>query len=217
MCGRFNITASSQEIIEHFGLDRTANHNTQYNIAPGQKILTVVQRANGYLKTANLLWGLIPPWTKSPHQSQKLFNARAETITEKPSFRDAFAQRRCLIPATGFFEWQTIGKGKQAFHIHLPNYSLFAFAGIWEHWCNNQQSIYSCTIITTSANQPTQTIHHRMPVIIAPHHYHDWLQVHPQADNTQSLLKSRYNQNLEITAVNSKVNNPRNNDIGCLK
>lgn len=217
MCGRFNLTAPNQEITGHFALDRFPQHCISYNIAPGQKILTIVKRANGCIKSANLHWGLIPPWTKSLNSDLKLINARAETLTEKPSFRNAFERKRCLIPATGFFEWQKNGQDKQAYHIHLPEQSLFAFAGLWEHWSDNQQSIYSCTIITTAANQLMQNIHHRMPVIIAPQHYQDWLQVQPQTENIQSLLESRYNLNLKVTAISNRVNNPRHNDPECLK
>lgn len=146
-----------------------------------------------------------------------MINARAETLSEKPSFRSAFKQHRCLIPATGFFEWQKTTSGKQAFHIHLPRYALFAFAGLWEQWSDEQQTLYSCTIITTCADQQMQAIHARMPVIIPAQNYQDWLKIKTPADKIHRLLQSRYNQNLKYTAISNRVNSPRHNDPDCLK
>jgi len=184
MCGRYNLIATRQQLIDHFGLLSLPAHNPDYNIPPGQKILAIVQLEDGSNKAVNLHWGLIPSWSKAsapahaPYLrpvskdskiSSHLINARAETLTEKPSFRNAYQHRRCLIPATGFFEWQsTDAAGKQPYHVHYPDNRLFAFAGVWEHWEHDQETVYSCAIITTAANDKIAPIHDRMPVIITP-------------------------------------------------
>ena len=149
MCGRYNLLAGPEQLIEHFKLQRLRKYGSSYNISPGQKILTVVQLEDSSYKAVNLWWGLIPSWSKDRRISSHLINARAETIREKPSFRSAYKKRRCLIPATGFYEWQKKEDGKQAFHIHRQDQDLFAFAGLWEHWENKTETVYSFTIITT--------------------------------------------------------------------
>lgn len=138
--------------MEHFGLQRLPDYQPDYNIPPGQKILVVVRLEDGSNKAVNLHWGLIPSWSKDPKISSRLINAREETLTEKPSFRNAYQHRRCLIPATSFFEWQRTETGKKPYNIHQPDNTLFAYAGLWEHWKYQQETVYSCAIITTAAN-----------------------------------------------------------------
>ncbi|MBU2571796.1 MAG: SOS response-associated peptidase [Gammaproteobacteria bacterium] len=216
MCGRFNLIATSDTIIEHFRLKRLPKYRTDYNIPPGQKILNIVQLEDGSNKSVYLHWGLIPSWSKDAKIANRLINARAETLADKPSFRAAYSKRRCLIPATGFYEWQQTEIGKQPYHVHFPDSRLFAFAGLWEHWTNGDETIYSCTIITCPALAPVSDIHERMPVIINPENYGDWL--NKQAfeidvlafDQTFSYLQ------MELTPISQHVNNPVHNDEACI-
>ena len=216
MCGRFNLIATKPQIMEHFSLQRLPDYQPDYNIPPGQKILTVVKLEDGSIKAVNLHWGLIPSWSKDRIISSRLINARAETLTEKPSFRNAYQHRRCLIPATGFFEWQTTETGKKPYHIHQPDNALFAFAGLWEHWEHQQESINSCTIITTVANDKIAPIHDRMPVIITPDFYNPWLDKKNTAVEMSDFLAVNAYNNMQITPISTRVNNPQHNDEDCL-
>lgn len=216
MCGRYNLTATPDSIAEHFQLSRLPRFQPSYNIAPAQKILCIVQLEDRSLKAVNLFWGLVPSWSKDSKNSHHLINARAETIREKPSFRAAFHKRRCLIVATGFYEWQKLEHGKQAFHIHRQDNQLFAFAGLWEHWEHDAQTLYSCTIITTEAAELMKPIHERMPVIIPADHYSYWLDKNADKNDAFSLLDNSAYINMALTPISDYVNNPRHNDEWCL-
>lgn len=216
MCGRYHLIASDQEIIEHFKLKRLPKYQPDYNIPPGQKILTVVELDDSSYKAVNLHWGLIPSWSKDSKIASHLINARAETLAEKPSFRSAYRKRRCLIPATGFFEWQQTEADKQPYHIHYPDNRLFAFAGLWEHWENGHETIYSCTIITTAANSIIAPIHQRMPVIVPPDHYAFWLNKNNTGANVFTLDQEASYQSMQLTAISNRINNPVHNDADCL-
>jgi putative SOS response-associated peptidase YedK len=217
MCGRFNLTASPEDIAEHFQLQRLPKYQPSYNIAPARKILCIVELDDKLLKAVNLFWGLVPSWSKDTKNSHHLINARAETIREKPSFRAAFHKRRCLVVAQGFYEWQKIESGKQAFHIHRQDNQLFAFAGLWEHWQQEEQTLYSCTIITTEAAELMQPIHDRMPVIISPSHYHQWLDKTEDGNQAYNLIDSVAYADITATKVSDWVNNPQHDDERCLE
>ncbi len=218
MCGRFNLASTPKQVKEAFNLPSLFDLHPSYNITPGQAILAIVPSeettdGNQHNQAVQLYWGLIPSWSKDRKISQHLINARAETIAEKPSFRSAFMKRRCLIPATGFYEWRQTGQGKQAYHITHPNHQVFAFAGLWEHWEQGGETVYSCTIITTSANQLMLPIHSRMPVILDPQNYVNWLDGQSKKDDLQALLRLDAYCDMETIPVSSWVNNPRHNDI----
>lgn len=201
MCGRFQLTASPEEIAEHFHLSCLPKYQPSYNIAPARKILCIVELEDKSLKAVNLFWGLVPSWSKDTKNSHHLINARAETIREKPSFRAAFQKRRCLIVAQGFYEWQKLESGKQAFHIHNQDNQLFAFAGLWEQWKHEVETLYSCTIIITAANELMQPIHERMPVILPEGCYHDWLNITSNTDDVYDLLEISTYANMVTTPV----------------
>ena len=205
MCGRFQLTASPEEIAEHFQLSRLPKYQPSYNIAPARKILCIVQLEDKSLKAVNLFWGLVPSWSKDTKNSHHLINARAETIREKPSFRAAFQKRRCLIVSQGFYEWQKIESGKQAFHIHRQDHKLFAFAGLWEHWQQERETLYSCTIITMEAADLMQPIHDRMPVIISPKHYHQWLDKAEDENQAYNLIGSVVYSDMEASPVSDSI------------
>ncbi|WP_442919634.1 SOS response-associated peptidase [Methylobacter sp.] len=202
--------------MDHFRLLSLPTDNLDYNIAPGQKILAVVQLEDASNRAVNLHWGLIPSWAKDRAISKHLINARAETLTEKPSFKNAYRHRRCLIPATGFFEWQSTQTGKRPYHIHKPDNALFAFAGVWEHWEHDQETVYSCTIITTVANDNVSSIHDRMPVIITSDDYSRWLDKKTAIVKIADFLAADAYHDMLITPISTRVNNPMHNDEGCL-
>lgn len=217
MCGRYSLTTTPQDIVEHFELLRQVRFQASYNIAPAQKILNIVELDDGSRKAVNLFWGLVPSWAKDSKNSSHLINARMETVREKPSFRAAFKHRRCLIPATGFYEWQKQESGKQAFHIHRRDQRLFAFAGLWEQWQHETETLYSCAIITTAAEGLMLPIHERMPVIIPQEHYHGWLDKTADADQAFELLDNQAYLNMTSTAVGNWVNNPEHDDERCIR
>ncbi len=172
---------------------------------------------DGGNRAVNLYWGLIPSWAKERKISSRLINARAETLTEKPSFKNAYRHRRCLIPATGFFEWRITQAGKQPYHIHQPDHALFAFAGVWEHWENSQETVYSCTVITTAANAKIAPVHDRMPVIIAADDYDLWLNKKATDVEITDFLAADAYQSMQINPISTRVNNPLHNDEDCLR
>jgi putative SOS response-associated peptidase YedK len=217
MCGRFNLTATPEVIAEHFQLQRLPRYQPSYNITPAQKVLSIVELEDKSLKAVNLFWGLVPSWAKDTKNSHHLINARAETVKEKPSFRAAFHKRRCLIAAEGFYEWQKLEDHKQAFHIHRQDNHLFAFAGLWEHWQHDQETLYSCAIITTRATDFMQLIHERKPVIITPEHYSHWLDKTVDEDEAFALLDNQAYTEMMATPISDWVNNPRHNDERCLR
>jgi len=216
MCGRYNLTATPEQMIDTFGLHRLPRYETSYNIPPGQKILTIVKLDDGSNKAVNLHWGLIPHWSKDSKVSSHLINARAETLSEKPSFKTAYQQRRCLIPASGFYEWQQSEHGKQAYNINRKDQKIFAFAGLWEYWDHGTETIYSCTIITTQANALMSPIHHRMPVIIDNNNYNSWLDKQTSQKTTQGILSMDGSQGMIAKPISDWVNNPHHNDKNCL-
>ena len=202
MCGRFTLTTEIQELREHFSAGNTVEFHSSYNISPASNI-PIVRLDNGDFHLSLCHWGLVPHWAKAGN-NYKAINARAETLAEKPYFRDAFKQRRCLIPATGFYEWKKINGVKQAYYFHVQNEPLFAFAGLWEFRRDREHNPDSCTIITTSANTTVQPVHDRMPVILGPENYTEWLQT-----GTAGLL-TPYSGAMECHPVGAAVNNPRN-------
>lgn len=217
MCGRYSLITDAEKLAEHLRVLRQIRFQPSYNIAPSQKILNIVELDDGSRKAVNLFWGLVPSWSKDSKINSRLINARMETIREKPSFRSAFKHRRCLIPADGFFEWQKREVGKQAFHIHRIDQQPFAFAGLWEQWQHDTETIYSCTIITTAANELIQPIHDRMPVIITPENYHDWLNKSAHSDDAYDLLDKQSYNNMMTMAVGDWVNNPKHDDERCIQ
>jgi len=167
MCGRFILLTDLSVIVESFRIGEvTAEYKPGSSISPGQQISAVI-RDDNVNKLVNFRWGLIPSWAKDPSMGNRMFNARAETIAEKPSFREAFKKRRCLIVADGFYEWQKMEKGKKPFHFSLRSSEPFGFAGLYETWLSPENKpVKTCTIITTDANDLLKSIHDRMPVIV---------------------------------------------------
>jgi putative SOS response-associated peptidase YedK len=219
MCGRFARYASGDEVAQRFQLpEATLFDEPRYNIAPTQPVAAVRATAWGRA-LAWLRWGLIPSWSSDPAIGNKLINARAETVTEKPSFRSAFKQRRCLIPASGYYEWEKRrGSRKQPYFIRPRNGSLFAFAGLWERWHDSQGTpVETCTILTSEANEQLRSLHDRMPLILDPAADATWLDPGADAPSLHALLVPYPAEKMEAFPVNPWVNDPRHEGPRCLE
>jgi putative SOS response-associated peptidase YedK len=202
MCGRYALHSSPEVVALMFGLADVPAYAPRYNIAPAAQVLIV--RPSG---AALMRWGLVPHWAKDPSFGAKMNNARAETVAQKPSFREAYRRRRCLIPANGFYEWKIEAGGKQPYYIYPAASALFAFAGLWEQW----HELQTCAVITTEANARMAAVHERMPVIVAPQDHARWL-----AGEEVSLAPCA-DSAIEIRRVSRAVNNARNDAPGLLE
>ena len=218
MCGRFTLTidvADLQDAFPQFSFP--SQYTPHYNIAPTQPVLVIPN--DGKSAADFFIWGLVPSWAKDPTIGARLINARAETLTEKPSFRGSFKYRRCIIPADGFYEWksQPGTKIKVPYFIHLKPCQPFAFAGLWDEWQSPDGSrIRSCTIITTQPNALMATLHDRMPVLLPNDGYTQWLDPSPGTlADLQRLLTPFPAEKMDIYPVSSLVNNPTNDSFEC--
>ena len=223
MCGRYDLNTNANQLAFHFNLDEltieevTAEHATfpKYNIFPTSDVLAIVSDGDTNFPRC-MGWGLAPFWIKNINDRARMINARSESITERPAYKKIFQGQRCLIPATGFFEWQrTSGNSKQPFRITLESDEMFAFAGIWDHTTLKNfpdlGPITSCSIITTSANSLMKPIHERMPVILSQNYYQDWLNPHNQnIEQLQELLIPFDSELMRTYKVSNLVNSPRN-------
>ncbi|PPR25307.1 MAG: putative SOS response-associated peptidase YedK [Alphaproteobacteria bacterium MarineAlpha10_Bin3] len=209
MCGRYSLTTPLESVERLFAFDARPNLAARYNIAPTQPVPVLRNGVSGRRELVLVRWGLVPSWAKAVSAGRPLINARAETVAEKPAFRNAFKRRRCLIPADGFYEWHAVPDGsKQPYRIAMADNALFAFAGIWEHWQTTEGSeLETCAIVTTDANNQIRDIHHRMPVILAPGDFDAWLSGEPGAAAT---LMRPYGGSLIAYPVGRAVNDIRN-------
>lgn len=214
MCGRFTLFTDIEEIKDRFDIQGSFDEEYQfsYNIAPSQSVLSVIndgaRNRLGYLR-----WGLIPFWAKDEKAGYKMINARAETIAEKASFRNAYMRKRCLIIADSFYEWKKTPERKIPMRIKLKNHAPFGMAGIWESWKSPKGiSVYSCSVITTVPNELMTSIHDRMPVILKPEDEKDWLNpTNNDPAYLQQYLKSFDSEQMEAFEVSTDVNSTKNN------
>jgi putative SOS response-associated peptidase YedK len=216
MCGRFTLTIDPSLLQEAFPWAVIPNDLApRYNIAPSQPIAVIPNTGDNLLSFYK--WGLIPSWSKDPSIGERMINARSETLAEKPSFRNAYRRRRCLILADGFFEWKQnpVMKSKQPIYIRLINARPFAFAGLWESWSAPDGSeVRTCTIITTQPNSLLEPIHNRMPVILNPEVYNKWLNPSDMLPSQLNELLVSYPADEMITIPVSKlVNSPQYDSV----
>lgn len=208
MCGRFAFYSPSEATAALFGVQSSLTVEPRYNVAPTQFIAAIREDDEKERELVMLRWGLVPSWAKDPAIGNRMINARAETVAEKPSFRTAFRKRRCLVLADGFYEWRKEGEQKTPYFISLADGSPFAFAGLWERWQSREsdESIQSTAIITTSANEFLAQIHHRMPVVLQAENANRWLQ------GDMALLEEVTEAPPDFRAwpVSRTVNNARN-------
>lgn len=218
MCGRYTLATSTERLAEEFGFDASSVELSEsYNVAPTQGVAAVLEE-DGARRLEVLRWGLIPPWADDPQIGSRMINARSETAPEKPSFRRAFRERRCLIPADGFFEWQRTNGAKQPFYIHMEDGRPFGLAGLWESWKGDGDGeVRTCTILTTEPNAVVGGIHNRMPVIVAPDAYDVWLDPASETDELTGLLAPYPEGEMEAYPVSRFVNSPSNNDPRCIE
>jgi putative SOS response-associated peptidase YedK len=220
MCGRYRLVRKKEILAEVFDAGTDVDWAPRYNVAPSQDVPVVCQDATEPTRSLWLMrWGLIPFWAKDPTVGFKMINARAETIAEKPAFREPLQSRRCLIPADGFYEWAKEGKMKVPYCFTLADDSTFAFAGIWDRWKNPQgETLRTCSIITASANSLVSEVHDRMPVILEPSSYDLWLDAgFKKVEPLVELLQPYRADSMRSWRVSSRVNSVENNDAACIQ
>jgi len=225
MCGRFVSTTPADQLADYFGAEpppEDLDRAVSYNVAPTQGILVVVE-SEGVRRIDVFHWGLVPFWSKDPKIGSRMINARAETIAEKASFKRSFAKQRCIIPVDGFYEWKAVDGGskrKQPMYISRIDEAPFAFAGLWEAWDDpnsvdaggRPMQLLSCTIITCEPNEKIAEIHHRMPVMLPPSVWDQWLDGHNHdTESLQKILLPAPAQLIDLHPVSTDVNNVRNN------
>jgi putative SOS response-associated peptidase YedK len=220
MCGRYAITQPPAELAKLFGaIGALPNFPPRFNAAPSQMMPIIRQTANGTRELVLARWGLIPSWSRGANSQYSMINARAETVHNKPSYREAFQHRRCLVPANGFFEWHTVRKRKQPYYFSLRNESVFAFAGLWEKWDGGEDGpIESFTVIVTDANACVAPVHERMPVLLSPDDCDRWLgegATTPSLPN--DLLKPYPAPAMKVWPVSRLVNSPTNDQADVIE
>lgn len=225
MCGRFTRSkdyfsehANQRAFLDQLGLSTAISIPPSFNLAPTQEVAAVRASRDGDERELVMLrWGLVPGWAPGVGIGGRMINARAETVAEKPAFRNAFKKRRCLIVADGFYEWQKTDRSKQPYFIWLTGGQPFCFAGLWERRTRDEKSVESCTIVTTAANRFMERIHDRMPVILEPADYGLWLDSAVQEpERLTPLLRPYPEDKMEAHPVSTLVNSPKNNVPECL-
>ncbi len=216
MCGRYVRARSSDAYASLFNLPDTPDLSPSWNIAPTQPVL-IVRVVEGVKHCTMLRWGLIPFWVKD--KKTNLINARSETVLEKPAFKGAVKRRRCLIFADGYYEWKTLGpKAKQPYYFRMADDQPFAFAGIWDQWSGEGPTLESCSILTTSANELSASVHDRMPVILRGDDAQAWID--PKVEDLAQiaeLMRPFPADAMACVAVSSRVNSVKNNGIECIQ
>lgn len=210
MCGRFLLTSPGTVLKEAFGLSEAVPWQPRYNLAPGQQVPIIRQEPDGKRAFVLVRWGLVPPWAEDPALGNRLINARAETVILKPSFRDAFRKRRCLVPANGYYEWKQVGPRKQPYLFRLREGKPFAIAGLWSRWQPepDRPALETCALITTEPNPIAAQVHSRMPAILLPEQYAVWLSPDTDPKRALAFLQPFEGEELESYPVSLLVNSP---------
>ncbi len=218
MCGRFAQLQTISDLIKAYFVDDVLTDvSPAYNIAPGSRVLSII-RKDGKRLLVDFKWGLIPHWAKEGAAARGFINARAESISQKPSFRGSFRARRCLIPASGFYEWKKEGRIKIPHYIRLLSGQTFAFAGIHATWVSpGGEEVGTCAIITTGPNEVMKRIHDRMPVILDDNYRDAWLDPSLGPEDALSLLKPYPDDGMEAYQVSTLINSPQNDTPECIR
>ena len=248
MCGRFTLTSPTDELAGYFNALVKTQLSPRYNIAPAQPVTCVRRLAPSSAEPTTpgeatarelvaLRWGLIPYWAKDPAIGSRMINARAESVADKPAYREAFRKRRCLVVADGFYEWKRLQGSKQPYFIYMEDRQAFAFAGLWERWTPREGQldkiigparpevpmsadgrVESCSFLTTVPNELMETIHDRMPVIVPPEHWDTWLDPEIDAPEVlEELLLPYPAEQMRAHPVSTHVNKPGNDDPHCIE
>ena len=217
MCGRFAFYSPREAVLAVFGVSLPFDPEPHYNIAPTQIVAAIRAGAGRRPEGAALRWGLVPFWAQDPAIGNRLINARAETLAERPAFREAWRTRRCLILANGFYEWrsekQASGgrqRGRRPHYVTTPDRRPIAFAGLWERWHKGGAPLETCTIITTEASRLVRELHNRMPVILPPHALQLWIDPSQPVEVLERLLQPAPDDLLVFHEVSRAVNSPAN-------
>lgn len=219
MCGRYTQSAPSDLLHDLLQLESAVEVSPRYNIAPSQEAAVIrVDASDAARRLVSLRWGLVPFWAKDAGIGNRMINARAETVADKPAYRSSFRRQRCLVVATGFYEWQQTSGPKQPFLFQMENGQPFAMAGLWDRWEKGDGPLETFTIITTDPNEIVEPVHRRMPVILQPSDYTVWLDPE-QGDKAllSSLLKPFPPERMEGFPVSTYVNNPANEGPRCIE
>jgi putative SOS response-associated peptidase YedK len=220
VCGRFTLTASREVLARAFDLGDVPELEPRFNVAPGQPIPTVWQTPEGRRELRARRWGLVPHWARDARIGSRLVNARAETAAEKPAFRSALRQRRCLVPADGFYEWSGSGPAdRQPYYLSLPGREPFGIAGLFERWDAEDGSVLeSCVLLTVAANERVRPLHDRMPAILRREDHAPWLDpTLRDAHRVQALLLPWAGAELDVRPVSRRVNRPQHDDPACIE
>ncbi|MGD8277087.1 MAG: SOS response-associated peptidase [Gemmatimonadota bacterium] len=217
MCGRYTLTAPADDLAAEFGVEVPADYEPRYNIAPQQPVAVIGPDADGRPRLAFLRWGLVPWWSSPEAAEGGPINARAETLSSKPTFRDAFRERRCLIVADGFYEWKREGAVRVPFRFHLRGGGLLAFAGLWERWEKGAEPLYTCAIVTTAASDAVASIHDRMPAILPRGARERWIDPGADATTLRALLRPLEDPGLVVDRVSRLVNSVANDSPDCIE
>lgn len=215
MCGRFAFWSPHEAVVQLFGVGFDPPLSARYNIAPTQSV-PVIRSVSGRASPVLLRWGLVPAWADDPAIGNRLINARAETLGQRPAFRDALAKRRCVVLATGFYEWRRDPGGKTPCLIARADGAPFAMAGLWARWERGGEPLETCTIVTTAANALVRPLHDRMPAILSPDQAHAWLDERADARRVTSLLAGIGPEGLRWWEVGRAVNDPRHEGPGLI-
>jgi len=211
MCGRYVLSVEAGVIQREFNLETIPQLESRFNIAPSQPVPIITNDAPHDLTLVK--WGLVPSWAKDAKIGYRMINARSETVAEKPSFRAAFKRRRCLIPASGFYEWVKADDGKQPHYIYVQDEPVFAFAGLWEVWNSPEgDMLWTCTILTTEANEAIQDLHHRMPVILNAQTREIWLDNDSDRGELETIMQPYPAEAMAHYPVSKAVNSPKNDN-----
>ena len=215
MCGRFTVNYTYEQMLEYLNKEYSVFdfdfELPRYNISPGQQVLSVISDGDNY-RVGTFKWGFVPPFSPNEKVGYKMINARAETITEKASFRDSFFHKRCVILSDGFYEWDKVSGSNKPYYITFENNKLMAYAGIWSRYVKEGKSLYTCAIVTTTANAKIRDIHDRMPVILTPDKAKKWIGGTNDKDYLHDLLSQYPEDKTYKIEVSSKVNKVSNDD-----
>lgn len=215
MCGRFAFYSPAEAAAALFGARDGIDIEASWNVAPTQELAAVRASAEDARELVSLRWGLVPFWAKDPSIGNRMINARAETLADKPSFRNAYRKRRCLVLADGFYEWHRDGGSKVPWYISLPDRRPMAFAGLWERWTDKEtgETLETATIVTTDANPFMAKLHQRMPVVLEPDTASRWLGMDDQLLGDYASVVP----DLRAWPVSRRVNSPANNDASLIE
>jgi putative SOS response-associated peptidase YedK len=217
MCGRYTDTRRDKALLTRMGVMEQTEFLPRYNVAPTQDAWVVARDDDGATRIRKMRWGLIPFWAENATIGNKMINAQSETAADRPAFRNAFRQRRCLVLADGFYEWRTTSRRKIPYYIRLKNGRPFVFAGLWERWRGPNGPLESFCVLTGPANSQVAEIHDRMPIILDEESCAEWINPEADAAKLQALLRPYDSEMMESFQVSTLVNSPHNEQPGCVE